>query len=195
MKNFITLSVGLLLMIISLGISSCKKEVKPILSHSQTEASSGKGDDDITLKSLTSCSFNYAGQSMSWSSGNTALASNQSTDKKYTWRISSSIMNANLGTKLQFKIKINQAYPIVVRVVAQNGSTFTTYYGCTDLTSSGQEKSYDFWVPTSGNPGALVPTYDNFDFEVIVLNRNFTGNPSVLIPVTITVCKHGGGGC
>ncbi len=38
-------------MIISIGISSCKKEVNPILSNSQTEESSGKGDDEPMLKS------------------------------------------------------------------------------------------------------------------------------------------------
>lgn len=39
-------------MIVSIGISSCKKEVNPILSNSQTEQDSGKGDDDnFMLKS------------------------------------------------------------------------------------------------------------------------------------------------
>ncbi len=146
-----------------------------------------------------SCSFPYDGQLMSLTPGNYTIYSDQIHEKKYTWRMEGDLIGNNPSTRLQFKIKINSSYPVIIRVIGiQSGNpNGDIIESCYLLDSYGSTKSYDI-NPVRSTKNWLniyVGYYKYYQFEVIVQERNATGNPATSIPVQISLCRSGGGSC
>lgn len=184
----------------ALVASSCSHHddeiVKPAVENIENNKIMSQNPDVATKALLVDCSFPFDGSSKGWTQGTFNLGTDQFTNKKYTWTTNGSIMNSSLGTRLQFKIMLQIPYPIVVRVIGKKSGESTILQTCYAMSSAYATKSYDFYIPThTGTFGQLISDYDNYDFEVIVYNRNYTGNPQILIPVKVTLCKSGGGSC
>lgn len=149
-------------------------------------------EDEFSARISNGCSYPFSGTYYSWQGGSYSLATNQSSDKKYVWRVNCNILP---NQRLQYKVKLNTSYPIVIRAIGVKGTfseTYELYDGCYYLNSNGQTQVLDFYSPLNTSGGHI---YKAFDFEIIVPNRNQTGQTLTSVPIQITLCSSNGASC
>lgn len=184
-----------------MSITSCDKYSDDVLVDETMSQKLAQENSEYQQKSgpySGDCSFPFDGEIKSWTDASYTLTSNATTTKKYTWRVTGGT-DGNPLTRLQWKIKSNSSYPIIVRVIGiKSGSSVgDVIQSCYLMDTYGNTKAYDI-NPVASTKNWLnqwVGTYKYYQFEVIVRSQSITGNSTSSIPVQITRCRSSGGSC
>jgi len=136
---------------------------------------------------IPACSDSSPEEFKGWVSSlyNLLTNTNSATNKKYIWKQSSIVNGIPRSFKVEFTNKAN--YPITVRVTGckinwLSPSVWTVVRGCQDLNTNGSTCTFDLTAPS---------TTDYLQFEVIVMNKNYAGQPSrTSVPVNVRLCNY-----
>lgn len=170
-----------------LTVSSCSHD--DLMSDENLSATQKENKTSFMKLSsnLPACSDSSPEEQKDWLSGlyNLPTNSNAATNKKYIWKQSSVVNGIPRSFKVEFTNKAT--YPITVRVTGCkinwfSPSVWTVVRGCQDLNTNGSTCTFEL----TGSSDT-----DYLQFEVIVMNKNFAGQPSrTTVPVNVRVCNY-----